>query len=409
MNRRSRAFRALVHLSLASIVAACASEGGSRNPPEECTTRVKPSSDDQTTVQTALIEAVPGSVICFDNGRYEFTDELSLSVDDVKVRGTFGGAIFDFEDQVTGANGFSATGDNFEMESLTILDTPGDGVRVTGATGVTFRDVTVRWTAGSVTSNGAYGLYPVSSTGVLIEDCEVSGASDAGIYVGQSTDVIVRNNRAHGNVAGIEIENTTNAEVHDNHVYDNTGGILVFNLPELPVKGQRALVHNNDIDGNNHANFAEEGTVVANVPPGTGLMIMSKDMVEARNNDIHDNDSAAVLIISYIAVDSTWNDPDYDAYPETLFLHDNTYTNNGTDPQGILDQLAAIAGVDVLEQILWDGFVDVAKVNTNGSLSICLQDGVSFRNFVLASNLVGTNTDLTPHDCTHPTLPPVTL
>lgn len=409
MNRRSRAFRAVAEVSLLAIVAACASEA--RKPPAECTTRIQTSADDQTTVQTALIEAQPGDVLCFDDGRYEFTDELSISVDGVKVRGTFGGAVFDFAGQVVGANGFSATGDDFTMESLTILDTPGDGVRVTGATGVTFIDVTVRWTAGSITSNGAYGLYPVGCTNVLVEDSEVIGASDAGIYVGQSTNVIVRNSRAHGNVAGIEIENSINAEVHDNHVWDNTGGILIFNLPELPLKGNTALVHHNDIDANNHENFARAGTVVATVPPGTGLMIMSKDVVEARDNDIHENVSAGALIISYLATGTPFTDPEYDPYPETIYLHDNTFTANGTEPAGDLDAASAAVGVEDLEQILWDGFWDPAKVNTNGSLSICIQNNgnATFRNFVLNSSFVGTSTSLAPHDCAHPAMPPVTF
>ena len=415
MNRPSRALRAAAWSLLTALTATAAAcggdEGDDRTPPAECTARIETSSDDQTTVQTALIEAQPGAVLCFDDGRYDFTDELSLSVDDVKVRGTFGGAIFDFSDQVTGANGFAATGDGFAMESLTIRDTPGDGVRVTGATGVTFRDVTVRWSAGSVTGNGAYGLYPVSSTQVLVEDCEVEGASDAGIYVGQSSDVIVRNNVAHGNVAGIEIENTTNAEVHDNHVYDNTGGILVFNLPELPVKGDTVLVHHNDIDANNRENFAEAGTIVANVPAGTGLMIMSKDVVEARDNDIHGNVSVGALVLSYLTVDSTFNDPQYDAYPETLYLHGNVFTDNGTDPQDDLGDIAAIVGVSELEDIVWDGQFDVAKVNTSGELSFCIQDngGATFRNLVIQSNFVGTTTDATPHDCSHPPVAPVTL
>ncbi len=409
MKRRSRAFRAVTFVSLAAISAACAGEA--RKPPAECTTRVKTSADDQTTVQTALIDAQPGDVLCFDDGRYTFTDELSLSVANVKVRGTFGGAVFDFADQVTGANGFSATGDGFAMESLTVLDTPGDGVRVTGATGVTFRDVTVQWTAGSITSNGAYGLYPVGCSQVLIEDSEVIGASDAGIYVGQSNDIIVRNNSAHGNVAGIEIENSTNAEVHGNHVFDNTGGILVFNLPELPVKGQIALVHDNDIDANNRPNFARAGTVVADVPPGTGLMIMSKDVVEARNNDIHDNSSVGAVVVNYNAINQTWNDAQYDPYPETIWIHDNVFTNNGTDPQGILAAVAVAVGVQDLEQIVWDGWYDPAKVNTNGSLSLCLSGNgsASFRNLVIQSNYVGTSTDPTPHACTHAPIPPVTF
>src|SRR3546814_1516361 len=78
------------------------------------------------------------------------------------------------------------------------------------------RRVRAEWTGGPSTDNGAYGLYPVQVDNVLIEDSVVKGASDAGIYVGQSTNIIVRNNRAEGNVAGIEIENSTGADVYGN-------------------------------------------------------------------------------------------------------------------------------------------------------------------------------------------------
>ena len=39
---------------------------------------------------------------------------------------------------------------------------------------------------------------------VLIEHSVAIGASDAGVYVGQSEQIIVRHNRAENNVAGIE-------------------------------------------------------------------------------------------------------------------------------------------------------------------------------------------------------------
>ena len=35
-------------------------------------------------------------------------------------------------------------------------------------------------------------LYPVESTNVLIDGCVAIGASDAGIYVGQSQNIIVQ-------------------------------------------------------------------------------------------------------------------------------------------------------------------------------------------------------------------------
>src|SRR3546814_1386139 len=91
------------------------------------------------------------------------------------------------------------------------------------------------WTGGPSTDNGAYGLYPVQVDNVLIEDSVVKGASDAGIYVGQSTNIIVRNNRAEGNVAGIEIENSTGADVYGNTTTGKTGGILVFKIGRAPV------------------------------------------------------------------------------------------------------------------------------------------------------------------------------
>ena len=61
--------------------------------------------------------------------------------------------------------------------------------------------------------NGAYGLYPVQCENVLVEESIVRGASDAGIYVGQSQSVIVRNNVAAKNVAGIEVENSYDVDV----------------------------------------------------------------------------------------------------------------------------------------------------------------------------------------------------
>jgi parallel beta-helix repeat protein len=62
------------------------------------------------------------------------------------------------------------------------------------------------------------------------------GASDAGIYVGQSKHIIVRNSKAYQNVAGIEIENSWYADVYENEAFNNTGGILVFDLPDLIQK-----------------------------------------------------------------------------------------------------------------------------------------------------------------------------
>src|SRR5207344_1975468 len=97
--------------------------------------------------------------------------------------------------------------------------------------------------------------------------CDVTGASDSGLYVGQSKNIIVRNNSVHGNVTGIEIENSDDAWVTGNHVYDNTAGILVFVMPNLEKhNGQNTIVENNQIEANNRDNFGAPGTTVSFVP-----------------------------------------------------------------------------------------------------------------------------------------------
>ncbi len=123
----------------------------------------------------------------------------------------------------------------------------GDGLKVNEGENITIRGVRVEWTRGPDTDNGAYGLYPVQTRNVLIEDSVVIGASDAGIYVGQSQNIVVRRNRAERNVAGVEIENCIGADVYDNVATGNTGGILVFNMSDLPQPGHTTRVFGNRV------------------------------------------------------------------------------------------------------------------------------------------------------------------
>ena len=151
------------------------------------------------------------------------------------------------------------------------------------------------WTRGPNPENGAYGLYPVNCTNVLIERSIARGASDAGIYVGQSRNIIVRENTAELNVAGIEIENSFNADVFGNTATHNTGGILVFDLPGLPQQGGHSIrVYENTITGNNTPNFAPAGNIVASVPAGTGVLIMANRDVHVFENEIGDHGTVNV-------------------------------------------------------------------------------------------------------------------
>jgi parallel beta-helix repeat protein len=337
---------------------------------------LEPGDDLETRALEALITAEPNTVIELPAGTYDFAGELSSSVDNIVLRGTGmdadGGTVLRFANQTTGAQGILATGNNFVVEDLAVEDTPGDAIKIEGSNGVTIRRVRVEWTNGPDENNGPYGLYPVQTRNVLIEDCEVRGASDAGVYVGQSENIIVRRNYVYQNVAGIEIENSKFADVYENNTTGNTGGILVFDLPGPPVQGgQSTRVFNNRIVANNEPNFAPAGNIVGTVPPGTGLMIMANDDIEAFGNTIEDNISLAVLIVSYYFVDINENKETYDPVPEKIFIHDNVMKNNATDPQGDTALIPALLGEAA------DVFYDSSGVGTDAGLLVEFPDGLT--------------------------------
>ena len=375
-----------------------------------CTIRLAPSGGDDTKeVQTALIEATSGSHICFCPGTYQFTKELSLSVTNATLRGVGSSrddVVLDFAGQTAGDDGVTVTSDGFTIEHMWIKNTPGNGIVVTGAEDVTFSDLKVSWDAGSVTENGAYAVYPVQCERVIVEDCEVIGASDAGIYVGQCQNAIVRNNTVHGNVAGIEIENTVDADVYGNEAYDNTAGVLAFVLPNLEQKeGTRAKIHNNNTHDNNRANFGEPGSIVGAVPAGIGVLLLAADDTEVHDNTITGNESTGILAVSFQTLAALLSDvkldPETDPYMEKLFVHGNTMSGNGASPKSAL----ALLNVTPLEDVVWDG---VENPDGAGG-GICLGDKPpAFRNFGGFPGIGDPSlhsTDTTEHECTPSSLP----
>lgn len=365
-----------------------------------CHYTIAPSADVQAELQTVLIEAEPGHVVCLEAGDYVFTSELSITVDGLTLRGAGGDQTrLDFSGQLDGANGVAITGNGVLVEDFAVLNPPGDGVRASEVEGITFRNLVVRWDDAANSENGAYGLYPVESSMVLIDNCTVSGASDAGIYVGQSRTIRVQNSEAFGNVAGIEVENSVDAEVVNNHAHDNTGGILVFNLPELPMKeGERVLVHGNTIENNNLPNFGRAGSVVSMVPGGTGAFILASDRNEFRDNIFRGNESVGIAFLSYVdALLGQYDDPAFDKFAEQNWIHDNTYEDNGGAPQGIFADLN-VQGFDLFTDGCLSDVADEAQRNCIGE-----PEGTTFLNLGFCGS--SRSEDLTPYDCTGTALP----
>lgn len=320
------------------------------------THRVEPSQG-AAALQETLILAQPGDVVELGEGRFTLIDGLSLDVDGVTVRGAgMQKTILDFTDQQGAGEGLLVTSDNVTLRDFAVENAKGDAIKSKGADNIVYYRLRVAWTGGPKETNGAYGLYPVEGTGVLIDGCMVSGASDAGIYVGQSKDITVRYSVVEYNVAGIEIENSRNAIVHHNLATRNTGGILVFDLPGLPVMGGgNVTISDNVVVDNDTPNFAPPGNIVAGVRRGTGIMVMANEDVTVTRNRIDRNPTSAVMIISY---PNAFDDERYNPAPRNVLIADNLMGRNGYDPQfeGAPQLLAAFGGS--LPPVLWDGLGD---------------------------------------------------
>lgn len=351
----------------------------------------------QDATLTAFFLARNGECIEFEEGTYRFTTSLVMSHKEgicIKGKG-MDKTILDFTDS-NGSDGFSLSHmKGITVEDLTIIDTPGFSIRVSDSDFVTLRNMRTMWSsfnggmdienpatldvqcnglssteqdievmaaaepdrsiaplASPVTSfgtftdangiqqqyatnisNGGYAIYPVLSNNVYLDNVVALGASDAGIYVGQSNDIVVENSLAMFNVAGYEIENSDRAVMRNNRAFCNTGGFLIFDLPGLNQYGDQTRAHHNVTRFNNWPNFAPPGGVVAGVPSGVGFLQLGYDKTEIFENHIYDNSTLGYVFVSLELMGEGLDDKRMDLYPEGVHLHHNTFRRNGLAPQ----------------------------------------------------------------------------
>lgn len=367
----------------------------------------------QKKIQTQLIMVENGSVVDLDEGTFSFTNSLSMEdKKNVIIRGKgMDKTILSFKGQTEGAEGLRVSNaENITIENMTLQDSKGDLVKTMNVKGITFKNVKVEWTGKPSEKNGGYGLYPVQCQNVLIDGCIAIGASDAGIYVGQSKNIEVKNSKAYHNVAGIEIENSLYASVHDCEAYENTGGLLVFDLPDLvQKKGGFCKVFDNYIHDNNFLNFAPKGNIVASVPDGTGILLLASNNVEVFQNRIINNKSIGTGIISYYMTEKPINDKEYYPYPTAVNIHDNEYQRESVRPtghgrMGLMFRFKLKFGKDV-PHIFYDGIIDPKNLDSQGNTipdkKICVRNNKnqSFVNIDAEHDFKAISRDATKYDC----------
>jgi parallel beta-helix repeat protein len=373
----------------------------------------------QKKIQTQLIMAENGSTVDLEEGTFTFSSSLSMEdKKNIVIRGKgMDKTILSFKGQTEGAEGLRVSnGENITIENMTIQDSKGDLIKTMNVKGITFRNVKVEWTGTPSEKNGGYGLYPVQCQDVMIDNCIAIGASDAGIYVGQSINIEVKNSKAYHNVAGIEIENSLYASVHDCKAYENTGGVLVFDLPDLiQKKGGFCKVFSNHIHDNNFPNFAPKGNIVASVPDGTGILLLAANNVEIFENKIINNKSIGTGIISYFMTEKPNTDTLYYPYPNAISIHDNNYQRENVRPtgkgrMGLMFRFKLKFGKDV-PHILYDGIIDPQTLDSQGNTlsdkKICIKNNKNqtFANIDAEHDFKGISRDVSKHDCSSPLTP----
>lgn len=387
---------------------------------------IEPGENATQDMVAAMVQVKPKDVIEFTEGYFELSTGLQISsTEDVLVRGQgMDKTVLSFKFSGSQEGFLASTVRGITVEDLTVLDTPGDAFKLQGVDHGTLRRVRALWSSGRNTededtitadnytekmnvactnparhnpanpnptemdttspdytvsvASGRYGIYPVNSQNILVEYSESVGASDAGIYVGQTDNAIIRNSRAAYNVFGFEIENVRGGEYVDNLAECNTGGFLVYDLDGLTRYGQRTRMHRNLARNNNTYNFAEPGSIVSNVPRGVGMITLAYDKIDVFNNTFENHGTAGIVHTSYEVL-GVPGDRRLDLYSEGVHIWGNTFINNGNDlPQPDLATVLASGGSQVTSlfpmivglknatagagyrggHIIWDGYLD---------------------------------------------------
>ncbi len=314
---------------------------------------------DGDSIQAAVSAANPGDVIKVFPGTY--VESVYIDKDDILLTGVIvDGAWPVMEGNKELNDAVLYSGSDITIENLHIQRYKGNAIMGQAGNNFLIRN-------NHIIDAGVYGVFPEFGTNGLISHNVISGIEDAAIYVGMCDNVHVSNNETFDSVAGIEIENTRHSIVENNYVHDNTGGILVFITPGLPIKTTYdTIVRNNFIVNNNTPNFGAEGSIVAGVPAGTGIVNMAGDQTTIEGNIISGNKNIGIVITDHMSFGTLTLDPEADPNSDEIAILNNFMVDNGTDP------MAEIKALKITELVT--GNVEILNVGTSNNSCILDHD-----------------------------------
>lgn len=370
-------------------------------------------------LQERFENAKKGDIIEIPEGKFELSGTLSLAVvNNVTLRGISPNkSVLSFRNHPEGTGGIKVVNsDNFILENLSLVDAAGGGVIVKESKHLIIRNVAVGWTNKDKSGNGKFGILSVLCKNVLIEKCAVTASSGGGIHISQSENVIVRENIISENVAGIEVENSIYVDVFKNKAFENTVGLFISDQPGLSVKnGHHVRIFENSITENNLPNFALGENAVAQIPAGTGLLLLSSREAEIFKNDFKGHKTMSAAILSFLIGLDGKPDSLFNPFTSSVFVHHNKFEQ----PMVLPDTLKPLGMVvyslfqENNPHILFDGVIDPAFLDSDGvareARNLCMQfnGDIKFADINGPSHYREIKTDPNVHNCEQGELPPV--
>lgn len=283
---------------------------------EARTWRVAPGPNAQTELQAALRSAAPGDDVRLDRGRYDLNAGLVIS------------------------KGITLRGDGRERTILAFTARQAAGLSVTGD-GAALRDFAV--------TGALDGIKIANAANVLVQQIAASGASGAGMKIGQSRNVIVRDSALNANGVGILVENVTAADLFGNAIMNNGAGVIVLNAPGAE-EGRDIRIFRNEIGGNNNARSDAAADPNQSIALATGVAIIAGRNVHIFDNTIGRHGGVNILIAAYR---DRFDDARFNPLPRDIAIHDNRMGRQGFAPSDALKPLAENG--TALPDVLWDG------------------------------------------------------
>ncbi len=271
---------------------------------------------DAPTIQAAVDQAKPGTLVLVAPGVYREAVTVSRSHHDIVIRGeNRAGTVVDcgFAADSDHLNGFKVLADGVAIENLTARDCKSNGFLWRGVKGY-------RGSYLTAVRNGDYGLYAFGSTGGQWDHDFAEGSPDAGFYIGQCfpCHAVITDVESRWNGLGYSGTNSggdlviVRSSFHDNRagIVPNSGSeeanpperstTIAGNLVDANDNGQTAAIDiattamgNGILVAGGNTNVVEHNLVVQHTLTGIGVVPLPEQLISpgphARNFDARGN------------------------------------------------------------------------------------------------------------------------